>query len=109
MRMTFKEQLTADLDEVFFNADEFAEVHKINGANVNIVVDNDALAELFISRQIHTEQIFTDSIMFYVKKRDLGFEPVPGQYIDYDDRGYLITDVKTDDEAYTVILGANEV
>lgn len=107
--MTFKEQFKADLNEVFFNLDEFAEDHKINGSIVNVVVDNDTLAELFISRQIHTEQIFTDAIMFYVRKCDLGFEPVPGQYIDYDDRGYLVTDVKTDDEAYTVILGANEV
>lgn len=106
--MGFKEQLKEDLDAVFYNPDEFAERHCINGENVDIVVDNDALAELFIQRQIHTEQIFTDSIMFYVRKCDLGFEPVPGQYINYDGDGYKITDVKTDDESYTIVLGVNE-
>lgn len=105
--MIFKEQLLEDLDTVFFNPDEFAEKHTINGSEVDIVVDNDKLAELFISRQINTEQLFTDSIMFYVRKCNLDFEPVPGQYIEYDGHGYLITDVKTDDESYTIVLGVN--
>lgn len=105
--MNFKEQLLEDLNTVFFNPDEFAEKHTINGVEVDIVVDNDKLAELFISRQINTEQLFTDSIMFYVRKCDLDFEPVPEQYIEYDGRGYLITDVKTDDESYTIVLGVN--
>ena len=66
------------------------------------------LAELFIAREVHTEQLFTDSIMFYVRKKDLDFEPVPGQYLEYDGRGYIVSDVKTDDESYTVVMGANE-
>ena len=111
--MNFKEQLLEDLDTVFFNPDEFAEKHTINGVEVDIVVDNDKLAELYISRNFNSDyrnclkQLFTDSIMFYVRKCDLDFEPVPEQYIEYDGRGYLITDVKTDDESYTIVLGVN--
>ncbi len=106
--MGFKEQLTEDLDSVFFNAEEFAESHVINGSKVNIVVDNDKLAELYLAKGTHTEQLFTDSILFYVRKKDLDFEPVPGQYLEYDDRVFLISDVKTDNESYTVVMGANE-
>ena len=47
--------------------------------------------------------------MFYVRKKDLDFEPVPGQYLEYDGQGMIISDVKTDDsESYTIVLGANE-
>jgi len=106
--MGFKEQLLDDLDSVFFNPEEFAETHTINGVEVDIVVDNDKLAELYISKETHTEELFTDAIMFYVRKKDLDFEPVPGQYMKYDGRGMLISDVKTDDESYTIVLGANE-
>lgn len=106
--MGFKEQLLDDLDSVFFNTDEFAETHTINGEKVDIVVDNDKLADLYISKETHTEELFTDAIMFYVRKKDLDFEPVPGQYLEYDGRGMLITDVKHDDESYTIVLGANE-
>lgn len=106
--MGFKEQFLDDLDSVFFNSEEFAETHTINGAEVDIVVDNDKLAELYISKESHTEELFTDAIMFYVRKKDLDFEPVPGQYLEYDGRGMIISDVKTDDESYTIVLGANE-
>lgn len=107
--MGFKEQLLNDLDSVFFNQEEFAETHIINGVEVDIVVDNDKLAELYISKESHTEELFTDSVMFYVRKKDLDFEPVPGQYLEYDGQGMLISDVKADDsESYTIVLGANE-
>ena len=106
--MGFKEQLLDDLDAVFFNPEEFAESHTINGAEVDIVVDNDKLADIYISKETHTEELFTDSMMFYVRKKDLDFEPVPGQYLEFDGRGMLISDVKTDDESYTIVLGANE-
>jgi hypothetical protein len=106
--MGFKEQLLEDLDNVFFNTEEFAESHTINGTDINIVVDNDTLADLYISKNANTDELFTDKILFYVRKKDLSFEPVPGQYIDFDGSGYLITDVKTDDASYTIVLGANE-
>lgn len=107
--MGFKEQFLDDLDSVFFNSEEFAELHMINGMEVNIVVDNDKLAELYISKKSHTEELFTDAIMFYVRKKDLDFEPVPGQYLEYDGQWMLISDVKADDtESYTIVLEANE-
>lgn len=106
--MNFKEQLSEDLDAVFFNCKEFAESHTINGVSVDIVIDNDKLSELYLAKGTHTEQLFTDSVMFYVRKKDLDFEPVPGQYLNYDDRVFLISDVKTDGEMYTVVMGANE-
>lgn len=106
--MGFKEQLLDDLDSVFFNREEFAETHTINGAEVDIVVDSDKLAELYISKETDTEELFTDSIMFYVRKKDLDFEPVPGQYLEYDGRDMLISDVKADSESYTIVMGANE-
>lgn len=105
--MGFKEQLLEDLDSVFFNPNEFAETHMINGSEASVIVDNDKLAELFISKDTHTDQLFTDSIMFSVRKKELDFEPVPGQYIKYDGEGYIITDVKTDDASYIIVLGAN--
>ena len=51
--MGFKEQFLDDLDSVFFNSEEFAETHTINGAEVDIVVDNDKLADIYISRIVH--------------------------------------------------------
>lgn len=103
--MEFKEQVAADLDAVFFNSEEFAESHTINGVEVEIIVDNDKLVELYISKDTHTEELFTDSILFYIRKKDLDFEPVPNQYLEYDGRDYVISNVNDEGECYAIIMG----
>lgn len=44
--MGFKEQIQKDLDAVFLNLDEFAELHRIEGAEIPVVVDSDQLNKL---------------------------------------------------------------
>lgn len=44
--MGFKDQIRKDLDTVFLNLDEFAEIHRVEGKQIPVVVDNDQLIEL---------------------------------------------------------------
>lgn len=44
--MSFKEQVQRDLTAVFLNLDEFAEYHRVEGARIPVVVDNDQLNKL---------------------------------------------------------------
>ena len=44
--MTFKEQIQQDLDTVFLNLDEFAELRRVEGKQIPVVVDNDQLVKL---------------------------------------------------------------
>ena len=44
--MTFKEQIRQDLDTVFLNLDEFAELRRVEGKQIPVVVDNDQLVKL---------------------------------------------------------------
>lgn len=44
--MSFKEQIQKDLDNVFFNLDEFGELHRIEGVEIAVVVDSDQLNKL---------------------------------------------------------------
>jgi len=41
--MGFKDQVAADVDNVFFQTDEFAETAIVDGKPVPIVIDNDGL------------------------------------------------------------------
>ena len=66
---SFKEQLEKDLDSVFFNMDEFAETHMIDGKEVPIVLDNDRIIELSMGKTVETRGIFTDDILFFVQKK----------------------------------------
>lgn len=40
--MTLKDDIAADLDEVFFNEDEFASLHSVEGRTILCVVDSDS-------------------------------------------------------------------
>jgi len=44
--MGFKEQIQKDLDTVFLNLAEFAELHRVEGAEISVVVDSDQLNKL---------------------------------------------------------------
>ncbi|RKJ18420.1 hypothetical protein D7X48_18250 [bacterium D16-50] len=102
--MGFREQLSEDM-AVFFNPEEFAEKHTINGVGVTPIIDNDTLAELYIQKDTETESLFTDSVLMYVQQSELDFEPVPDQYLDFDGRTYIVTDVKLAGGVYAFVLG----
>jgi hypothetical protein len=105
---TFKEQLEKDLDSIFFNLDEFAENHLIDGNEIPIVVDNDKIIELSLGKMVETRGIFTDDKMFFVLKKYLDYEPVAGQHMNFDGEIYPISDVKEDFGGYTIILSGNQ-
>ena len=102
--MGFREQLEEDM-AVFFNPEEFAERHLINGAEVALVIDNDRLAELYIRKDTQSESLFTDSVLIYVRQSALDFEPVPDQCLDFDGKTYIVTDVKLAGGVYAVVMG----
>lgn len=39
--MSLKDQIAADIDNIFFNADEFAEVHEVEYKKITCILDSD--------------------------------------------------------------------
>lgn len=105
---SFKEQLEKDFDSIFFNLEEFAEIHLINNLEVPVVVDNDTLMELNLGKSANADGIFTDNKMFFVLKKYLNFEPVAGQHLEFDGEYYPISNVLEDFGGYTIVLTGNE-
>ena len=105
---TFKEQLQKDFDNIFFNLDEFAEIHTVEGKEVSVVIDNDKLMELDLGKKDHSDGVYTDEKMFFIQKKDLDFDAVGGQDRDCDGGMYRILNVFEDMGGYTIILRSNE-
>jgi hypothetical protein len=103
MASNFKEQLAQDLALVFFNIDEFAELHTINSAQLNIVIDNDKLKE----RQTKAEYGYNGDILFYVQKSVYGDAPAIGQIVKFDGEVYRVSDFHCDNGMYSITLAAN--
>lgn len=105
---SFKEQMERDLDSTFFNTDEFAELHAVDGKEIPVVVDNETLLQLNMGKTVNSDGIFTDSIIIFVQKKYLDYEPVIGQVIDFDGVTYPVDNVLSDTGGYTIILRGNE-
>lgn len=105
---SFKAQLEKDFNNTFFNMNEFAELHSIDGREVPVVVDNDTLLALKLGNNVDSDGIFEDAKLFFILKKYLDSEPVIGQIMDFDGESYQIGNILEDLGGYTIILKGNE-
>ena len=84
--MNFKEQIQADIREVFINEDEFAENHKIDGQDLPCLIDEDK------NTPNSNDGVYVIRRHLFISKIDLGYVPIPGQKMDIDDQYYYVID-----------------
>lgn len=99
--MSLKDIIKADIKTVFFNDDEFAEDHNIDGRKVSVVVDNETLKK---RNQKEYDGILQADILYFIKDEDVNRKPVVGQVQRFDGKIYSVFDVKYDSGVYEIIL-----
>jgi hypothetical protein len=105
-----KDYLVSDL-ATFFNLDEFAETHVINGVEMPAVIDDDIMKER--PRQPMdlynaANGVFIGQKVLYVRLSDIGERPVVGQHIDLDDDLYLVSDCSESMGILEITLEVNQ-
>lgn len=105
--MRFKDCLKSDI-ATFFNLDEFAEMHEIDGYKVPAVIDSDILKIRSQNRSERYEGVFKGEIAVYVKTEDLPFRPVYGQDLRLDGKLYFVVECSEDMGVLEITLGADE-
>lgn len=88
--MSFKDQIQRDLDTVFFNLDEFAERHRVEGKEIVVVVDSDALAKLSKIGDNRTHGLVEADLVLLGRKMDLPATLEPGRLLNVDGRELLV-------------------
>lgn len=78
--MTLAETILADNENVFFEIDDFAETHRIDGKNVEVSIDSDRLDELKKNGNIAVDGA---DLMFFVRSRDVR-KVNPGSIMNFD-------------------------
>ena len=111
--MTFKDTIKHDIRTAFLNFDEFGEIHKLNGKDKLVIIDENELTEREkkikisggmkdIDGRLHLKQL-----LFYIEAEDFGkTPPVPGSMLTFDGRKYVITDAENEDGIYSISLEA---
>lgn len=102
----FRGMVADDIMAVFLNLDEFAEKYRVEGKNIDIVVDNDELKK----RQSGQDLAVADSAtLFYARTEDLPHRRPAGESLNINGRECIIDDWQEDMGMSTVVLRQNIV
>lgn len=92
----------ADLENVFFNEDEFAETFLINGKPAKVVRDPSQLLK------VKQDGLENAELVFSVTKIELGFRPKIGEVMEIGKVKFRVMAVSNEDETYVITLGRNQ-
>lgn len=110
MNKTFKDFVKEDLS-VFFNAEEFANLHEIDGENVlAIIVDNDSTDNIagFTREQAYaTQEVFKVLKTIYVKSAEF-YVPKVDSEITIDGEKYFVEATGDENGVIRIVVSAYE-
>ena len=104
MLVSFKDQIQKDLDAVFLNLDEFAELHKIEGVQIPVVIDDDRLQNL---KQGQILGLVEADMLLMGKKSDFPANLEPGRLLNVDGREMIVASSGCDMGLVEVALNQN--
>lgn len=100
MAFDFKDMVQRDRD-LFLNFGEYGETHRVEGRDVTIMIDDDALKERQGGAAL---SIAESSLLFYAKPEDLPPRRAAGASLNVDGREYIVDDWSEDMGIATVAL-----
>lgn len=95
--MGFKDELSKDLKNTFFNQEEFADTHEFNGREIVCVIDEDKFQEKLVAGNLVTiAGIIQKGMTVYIDKKYIKVRPYGGDEIEFDKEIYLVASCKED-------------
>ena len=101
--MSFKDMVQQDRG-IFLNIDEFGEVHRVEGQNITVVIDDNTLRERQGGAEVGVAE---SSLMLFAYVEDLPPRREAGESINVDGREYIVDDWSEDMGIAQVALGQN--
>lgn len=88
--MSFKDQIKQDLSDIFLNLDEFADLHRIEGKEVLVVIDSDIMAKLSKIGDNRIHGMDEADMVIMGKASDLPENLDPGRLLNLDGREVIV-------------------
>lgn len=88
--MSFKDQIKQDLSDIFLNLDEFADLHRIEGKEVPVVIDSDIMAKLSKIGDNRIHGMNEADMVIMGKASDLPENLDPGRLLNLDGREVIV-------------------
>lgn len=114
--MTFQEMLKTDLDEVFFNAEEFAGEHQIDGETLTVILQEDHYSGARTrygpsSGNINPKEnaVNRNALTLRIRESDVHRKLTADSMIDIDGKKMFISDVRHQGGVYILTIGRHKV
>lgn len=88
--MSFKDQIKQDLSDIFLNLDEFADIHRIEGKEVPVVIDSNIMAKLSKIGDNRIHGMDEADMVIMGKASDLPENLDPGRLLNLDGREVIV-------------------
>jgi hypothetical protein len=88
--VSFKDQIKQDLSDIFLNLDEFADLHRIEGKEVPVVIDSDIMAKLSKIGDNRIHGMDEADMVIMGKASDLPENLDPGHLLNLDGREVIV-------------------
>ncbi len=88
--MSFKDQIKQDIADIFLNLDEFADLHRIEGKEVPVVIDSDIMAKLSKIGDNRIHGMDEADMVIMGKASDLPENLDPGRLLNLDGREVIV-------------------
>ena len=107
---TFKEDLAEDLRDVFFDVDEFAEEHDLNGTVCLCVLEKPRTEEKYLRGAVYDpyEGVHGASVTVHVESRLLPEIPVEGMRFDLDGEVMLVDSCTQEAGLLSIVLKGHD-
>ena len=102
----FKDCVKEDLSDVFFNMDEFAETHDLNGAEIVCVVSIDKTAPRSDRKENSYDGLHGNFVTLFVKVADMDRIPKQGENFKLDKKLYKVNSCREDMGMLSIVLAA---
>lgn len=109
-RRTFKDFAAADVVAAFFNGDEHAGMHNVDGKDVLVILEKDDVRDHSAHWEAGAKQnfdtgLYNRHIILYIQVKDYGTKPKQGKILTLDKRYvYLIQKCDEEDGVYRMTM-----
>lgn len=101
---SFKDILANDVNNIFMNKMEFAEIHNVNGKPMKVIMDDNEQIER--EKGSIEEGIFTKKKLIYVSAKEFGALPAVDAVFKLDKKLYRVADAINEAGIYSITLEA---
>lgn len=104
---SFKNQLKADINHVFLNTAEFADLHMIGGQQMPAIIDDEAMEEFENLRDYNFDGLYKVKLIVYINATAFDKIPAVESSLNVDGRKYFVLGTSKPDGMLKLILGVN--